>query len=382
MSPRFARRLDGIEISMIRQIMSRAAGCVNLGLGEPEFADPPLVREQARRILEGGRIGYSPNAGVPELCRRIHEYHGGRDGHSVCVTNGSQEALFDVVFALVGPGDEVLVPNPGYVTYPTAVRLAGATPVPYPLRAGNGFQLDLDELAALVSPRTRALILNSPSNPTGRSLSLEQLQGAARLADERDLVLVSDEIYRETYFGSPPPSAMDAANDAVVICGLSKAAAMTGWRLGWACGSQAIIDKVTVLHQNTSICASTLTQRAALTLFTSEGRNEIDRMRRRMVQNFRFTCRWLDQRMGQPFVRPDGAFYVMVSIEETGLDSLSASLALLQDKVATIPGAAFGSEGEGYLRLSFACRPESLERGLRRFEAGINRLIQNRKQCR
>ena len=196
---------------MIRQIMSRAAGCVNLGLGEPEFADPPLVREQARRVLEGGRIGYSPNAGVPELCRRIHEYHGGRDGHSVCVTNGSQEALFDVVFALAGPGDEVLVPNPGYVSYATAVRLAGAEPVPYPMRAGNGFQMDLEELEALVSPRTRALILNSPSNPTGRSLTLEQLRGAARLAEERDLVIVSDEIYRETYFGSPPPSAMDAA---------------------------------------------------------------------------------------------------------------------------------------------------------------------------
>ncbi len=367
---------------MIRQIMSRAAGCVNLGLGEPEFADPPRVREQARRVLAGGRIGYSPNAGVPELCRRIHEYHGGRDGHSVCVTNGSQEALFDVVFALAGPGDEVLVPNPGYVTYPTAVRLAGATPVLYPLRAGEGFRLDLEELEALVSPRTRALILNTPSNPTGRSLTQEQLQGAARLAEEKDLVLVSDEIYREIYYGSPPASALDATDAAVVICGFSKAAAMTGWRLGWACGPQAIIDKVTVLHQNTSICASTLTQRAALALFTPEGRDEIERMRQRMARNCRFTCRWLGRRMGQAFIPPDGAFYVMVSVEETGLDSLSASLELLQDKVATIPGAAFGSEGEGYLRLSFACLPESLKKGLRRFETGIKRLARNRKQRR
>ena len=379
MSPRFARRLDGIEISMIRQIMSRAAGCVNLGLGEPEFADPPRVRKQARRVLEGGRIGYSPNAGIPELCRRVHEYHGGRDGHTVCVTNGSQEALFDVVFALAGPGDEVLVPNPGYVTYPTAVRLAGATPVPYPLRSRDGFRLDSEELKALVSPRTRALILNTPSNPTGRSLTLEQLQGAARLAEKNDLVLVSDEIYRETHYGTPPPSVLDATDAAVVICGFSKAAAMTGWRLGWACGPRAIIDKVTVLHQNTSICASTLTQKAALALFTPEGRDEIERLRQRMVRNRLLTCRWLGRRMGQAFVPPDGAFYVMVSIEETGLDSLSASLELLQDKVATIPGAAFGSEGEGYLRLSFACRPESLRKGLRRFETGINRLVRNRK---
>ena len=378
MSPRFARRLDGIEISMIRQIMSRAAGCVNLGLGEPEFADPPRVRKQARRVLEGGRIGYSPNAGIPELCHRVHEYHGARDGHAVCVTNGSQEALFDVVFALAGPGDEVLVPNPGYVTYPTAVRLAGATPVFYPLRPRDRFRLDLEQLEALVSPRTRALILNTPSNPTGRSLTLEQLQGAARLAEQNDLVLVSDEIYRETYYGSPPPSVLDATDAAVVICGFSKAAAMTGWRLGWACGPRAIIDKVTVLHQNTSICASTLTQRAALALFTPEGRDEIERLRQRMVRNRIFTCRWLRRRMEQAFVPPDGAFYVMVSVEKTGLDSLSASLELLQDKVATIPGAAFGSEGEGFLRLSFACRPESLKKGLRRFETGINRLVQNR----
>ncbi len=382
MSPRFARRLDGIEISMIRQIMSRAAGCVNLGLGEPEFADPPRVREQARRVLAGGRIGYSPNAGIPELCRRIHEYHGGRDGHSVCVTNGSQEALFDVVFALAGPGDEVLVPNPGYVTYPTAVRLAGAKPVSYRLRPDNGFQLDLEELETLVSSRTRALILNTPSNPTGRSLTLDQIQRAARLAEANDFVLVSDEIYREIYYGSPPASALDATDAAVVICGFSKAAAMTGWRLGWACGPQAIIDKVTVLHQNTSICASTLTQRAALALFTPEGKDEIERMRQRLVRNRGFTCRWLGRRMGQAFVRPDGAFYVMVSVEETGLDSLSASLELLQDKVATIPGAAFGSEGEGYLRLSFACRPQSLKKGLRRFETGFKRLAQKRKQRR
>lgn len=371
--------MQGIEISMIRQIMSQARGCINLGLGEPDFMDPPLVRAQARRVLEEGRIGYSPNAGLPELCNRIHEYHGGNRDYSVCVTNGSQEALFDVILTLVGSGDEVLVPNPGFVSYPTVVRLAGATPIPYPLKAQSGFSLDLKALKPLVSPKTRALIVNTPSNPTGRALTLEELQGAVSIAEESGLVLISDEIYRETYYGFQPPSALETGGNVVLISGLSKAAAMTGWRLGWTYGPKAIIDKVTVLHQNTSICASTLSQKAALSLFTPQGRQELERLRQCLEQNCRFTCQWLDERLDQAYIRPQGAFYVMLSVEETGLDSLSASLELIKDKVATIPGAAFGSEGEGFLRLSFACQPSSLELGLMRLETGLRRLLDGRR---
>ena len=369
--------MDGIEISMIRQIMSRAQGCVNLGLGEPGFPFPEVVLDEAHQVLEEGKIGYTPNAGLPELCRQIHRYHGARETHKVCVTSGSQQALFDVLFTLVGPGDEVLVPNPGYVSYPTVTRLAGGVPISYPLKGNDDFAFSPPALEKRISPRTRVIILSTPSNPTGRCLTLEQLEEVSRIARERSLIVVSDEIYREIHYTKePPPSITEASDDAVVLSGVSKMASMTGWRVGWVLGPAELVDQVTVMHQCNSICASTLSQRAALKLFTPKGRQEVEHQRRRHSTNFRFATEWLDQHLEQPYVRPEGTFYLMLSLNSVALESLDVSLELLNDGVATIPGSAFGSEGEGYLRVSFAGELSSVEEGLSRLKKGLGRLIQ------
>ena len=376
MSYQFASRLEGVRISMIRQIMLRAEGCINLGLGEPDFFSPKIVRDEAHRVLREEKIQYSPNPGIPELREAIHRYHGNCANHSVCVTNGSQEALFDILFALVDPEDEVLVPNPGFVAYPTVVRLAGGRPIPYPLPHQKHFQFEEEALKGRLSSRTRAIILNTPSNPTGQCLTHNQLGFIAHWAEQNNVVIVSDEIYREIYYTDQKPATMAAAtNGAVILSGVSKMASMTGWRLGWACGPHEIVEQATVLHQYTSTCAPTLSQKAALKILTEAGEAAVAHQRQILSESCDFTCSWIEEELDRSYVRPEGAFYLMLSVEDLGLDSFSVSSELISDGVATIPGAAFGSEGEGFLRLSFACDRSQIEAGLARLKKGLKRLI-------
>jgi aspartate/methionine/tyrosine aminotransferase len=366
MFPRFSHRLDNIQLSMIRQIMQKAEGCSNLGIGEPDFFAPLAVRNEARRVIDQEKIQYSPNAGLAELQHAVASYHGRLADYAVCICNGSQEALFDIIFALVDPGEEVLVPNPGFVAYATIVRLAGAVAVPYRLPARNDFRLDHDHMAGLFSDRTKAVILNTPSNPTGQVLTEDDLEFITRLADSHGALVISDEIYREIYYGGhKPPGVLEGHSGAVVISGVSKMASMTGWRIGWAYGPRAVIEKTTVMHQYTSSCASSLSQKAALSVFSEDGMREVAGLRRQLAENCSLVCSFLDSELKRRFVRPQGAFYVMVDVSDLG-ESLSVALRLLRDQVATIPGAAFGSEGEGFLRISFASEPETLEQGLER----------------
>ncbi len=327
-------------------------------------------------MLSEEKIGYSCNQGLSELCEAIRCYHGALPGHSVVVTNGSQEALFDTFLALLGQGDEVLVPDPGFTGYASVARLAGAVPVFYPLRRQNHFQLAEGELKGLISHRTRAIVLNSPSNPTSQCLNLAQLRFVSQLAQEKRLVVISDEIYREIYYGQQkPPAIAQISNDAVILSGVSKMANMTGWRVGWACGPPKIIEKVTVVHQYSSSCASTLAQKAALQVFSEAGQKAITRQRKRLGKNCHWVCSQMDTDWNRPYVRPQGAFYLLLSVEDLGLDSFSVSLELLEDGVATIPGAAFGLQSEGFLRISFACGQSMLEAGLVRLKRGLGRLI-------
>lgn len=372
---RFASRIDGIGLSVIRQIMLQAQGCVNLGIGEPDFFAPEIIRDEAHRVLREEKIGYSPTAGLAELCEEVRCYHGGHSNHAVCITNGSQEALFDVLFALVEQADEVLVPDPGFMAYPTVARLAGAISVPYPLRRDSAFQLDVEALEQRLSTRTRVVVLNSPSNPTGQCLTRRDLEQVAEVAAKHDLVMVSDEIYREVHYLKEMPATLaDVTDRAVILSGMSKMASMTGWRVGWACGPREIIEKAAVMHQYTSSCASTLAQKAALMAFTPAGREAVERQRKWLQETCHFLCSWIDDELGMPYVRPQGAIYLMLSIEELGMDSLSVCSELLSGGVATIPGSAFGSAGEGFIRLSFACEPAQLEAGLARLKAGLQRL--------
>jgi len=201
------------------------------------------------------------------------------------------------------------------------------------------------------------------------------MQGIGEWSKRRGLLLISDEVYRESYFGErPPPSAAEYAEQFVVLSGVSKMAAMTGWRLGWAYGPEEIVRRVTVAHQYTSSCASWLSQKAALKIFTAEGREQVAEIRRRLRANWLWCCDFIATHLRRECVIPEGAFYVLLAIGETGLDSYSCALELLKDGVATIPGVAFGSEGEGFLRLSFASEPRQLELGFQRLGHGLERL--------
>ena len=375
MSYRFSSRLQGVGLSMIRQIIQKSEGCIDLGIGEPHFFAPEIVREAAHRALEEEKAGYSPTAGLPQLQERVRRYHGDLPGQSVCITNGSQESLFNLLFALLDPGDEVLVPDPGYVAYPTVVRLAGGEPVPYPLERRDHFQLQEESLKKRISERTRAIILVSPSNPTGQCLSLAQLSSVSALAEDHDLLPISDEIYREIYYTpEKPPTIADVTDRALILSGVSKMASMTGWRIGWACGPDEVIEKVTVMHQYTSICASTLAQRATLEIFTREGQIAVEKQRKLLEINRDLICSWVETHLDRAFVPPQAAFYLMLSVEDLELDSFSVAMELLKDKVTTIPGSAFGDQGEGFLRLSFACPQDQLLDGMERIKKGLRRL--------
>ncbi len=367
-----AQRLAGIEKSAIRQIYDRApAGSINLGLGEPDFPTPAVIRDEAARFIAQEKIRYTPNAGLIELRRAIADYYGDAAKYeNVCVTNGSQEALFVALMALVNPGDEVLCPDPGFVAYPTLVRMAGGTPIFYKLPAKYKFQLSVEDFKRKISGKTRAVIVNSPSNPAGSVLPPIDLACMAKLLSGSEIIAIADEIYQEIYFDRRPSSIEAFYPRTLHISGLSKSHAMTGWRLGWIYGDPGIVRHLTVLHQYATTCASTISQRAALAAFTEAGRAAAENLRAELRARRDFFVEQIDTQLAEFKLNrmiPDGAFYLMLDVSPFG-KSFEVAERLLNHKVITIPGAAFGEEAEGWLRLSFATDFETIREGVRRIK--------------
>lgn len=367
---RRAARLDGVDLSLLRRVVSRAPeGAIDLGLGEAGLPPPPSLRP-AIEALGSVEHRYTPNAGLPELRETVARYLGAAEGaDAVCVTVGSEEALFAALLAFVDPGDEVLVPDPGYPSYPAVARLAGGVPVPYRMPAETGFAFSLDELERRISPRTRAIVVNTPSNPTGGVLTRVDLEGLSAVARSRDLLLVSDEVYREIYFDGRPPSLLDVHPEGIVLGGLSKAAGLTGWRLGWAAGAPERIEAVTTVHQYVATCAPAPSQRLALELLRDLD-PEVFHVRRRWYRRRRDVMSALvESELGARAPRPRGGFYMLVEAAPLG-DSLAVALDLLERaRVITVPGAAFGEEASRHLRLSFSVEERTIREGLRRLGA-------------
>ncbi len=372
---RRAGRLDGVELSLLRRVPARAPeGAVDLGLGEPGLAPPPQLRP-AFDTLGIAPHGYTPNAGLSELRETVAHYLGARSGaDSVCVTVGSEEALFASLLAFVDPGDEVLVPDPGYPAYAAVARLAGGLPVSYRLPADKQFAFSLEEIERKVSARTKAVVVNTPSNPTGGVLSREDLVALAKLARSRDLLLVSDEVYREIYFDERPTSLLDVYPEGVVVGGLSKAAGLTGWRLGWAAGSPELIEAITVVHQYVATCAPAPSQRLALELLRNldpevfDSRRRVYRCRRDLMNEL------LKIQSCTPALAPQGAYYMLVEAAPNG-DSLALALDLVERAgLITIPGVAFGAEASRYLRLSFSPEESVIREGVKRLGAALEKL--------
>lgn len=364
-----AERLRAIPKSPIRHFFDRApAGSVNLGLGEPDLPTPACVLEAAARVLQQGDNGYTSHAGLPELRERVaSDYPSLRiTGQDVIITAGSQEALYLALMTLVDEGDEVLIPDPGFVAYRMITQMAGGRSVFYRMPAANGFRFDADEFRRNLSPKTRVVVCTSPSNPTGQTLSRPDLETMAGMLEGTGAYVISDEIYRDLYFTPQRPASISEYYPrTIVVSGLSKSMRMTGWRLGWLCGCEEVVRSALILHGYVTTCASTISQKTALSAWTPAGEDARMETRSVFYRRRNHLMTELSRQLGLTGIAPEGAFYTLVDVRPIG-NALEIAEAMLEERVITVPGSAFGPEGEGFLRVSFCADFPMLTEGVRR----------------
>ena len=368
------KRLQGIEKSVIRQVFDRALpGSLNLGLGEPDLPTPGVIRRAAVRIIEEEQNGYTTHAGLPALREKIASDYAYLESkpERVIVTAGSQEALYLALLTLVDEGDEVLLPNPGFVAYPTIVRMAGGVASYYCLPSAEDFSFDIEDFRRALTPRTKVVVCISPSNPTGRALSANDVRALAAAVKDHGAYLISDEIYRELYYGEERPESASSYYDrTIVISGLSKSMSMTGWRLGWMAGDPSVIQSALVLHGYVTTCASAVSQKASLVAWSDEAELARTAFRKTFKERRDHLLSLIDSELGVRAVTPDGAFYTMVDVNKFG-SSMKVAEAFLAERVITVPGSAFGSESEGFLRVSFCADLDALTEGVRRMKRAL-----------
>jgi aminotransferase len=380
-----ARSVAGLKPSGIRKFFDIAAtmkDVISLGIGEPDFTTPAPILEAGVRSLRLGETHYTSNSGKLELRQAVADnirrlYGVSYDPvNEIIATVGVSEALYLVMTALLDPGDEVIIPTPCFVSYQAEVILAGGVPVEIPSRMEDDFQLDPEHIRAAITPRTKVIFVGYPSNPTGAVASRAALQQVAELAIQHDLILVSDEIYDRLVYDfvhvCVPSLGEEIKKRTVLLGGLSKAYAMTGWRIGYACGPADIIKGMVRIHQYTIMSAPTMAQDAGLEALLHGEEHvqqmvaEYDRRRRLIVAGF--------NRLGLTTFEPRGAFYAFPRITASGMDDEAFAENLLkEERVAVVPGNAFGKGGEGFVRCSYATAYERLEEALRRMERFMNR---------
>ena len=359
-------------------IVNTMDNAISLGVGEPDFATPWHIREHAIESIEKGRTTYTSNPGLLPLRQAISQYLKEKINmeyspeNEVVVTVGASEGIFDALRAVVDVGDEVLVVEPSYVSYKPCVTMCGGIPVVVPTKAENEFRLTPEDIKEKLTPKTKAIILPFPNNPTGAIMEKKDLEAIRPIILENDLVVISDEIYAELTYGSKHVSIAsldDMRERTIVLNGFSKGFAMTGWRLGYAAGPEEIIYNINKIHQYIIMCAPTASQFAGIEALQSEYREEdVARMRDAYDERRRIMLRHFNK-MGLDCFEPKGAFYVFPSIKKTGMDSATFCEKLLYDQqLAVIPGTAFGACGEGFIRCSYAYSVDSIEQALSRLD--------------
>jgi aminotransferase len=380
-----SHRIATLRPSGIRKFFDIAAtmkDVISLGIGEPDFTTPDPILQAGIRSLQKGETHYTSNHGLIELRRvlsthleRLYGVHYNPDTEIV-ITVGGSEALNLAAMAVLDPGDEMIIPTPCFVSYQPAAVLAGGVAVEVPCRIENNFDLDPADIAAAITPRTKAILIGFPNNPTGAVASRENLLAVARLAEEHDLIVLSDEMYDRLVYGVPHvcfPALPGMHNRTLLLGGFSKDYAMTGWRIGYACGPESLISGLVRVHQYLVMSAPTTAQAAAITAllegdpYVEEMRLEYDRRRRLIVDGL--------NRIGLPTFEPRGAFYAFPKIDVTGLNDEEFSMRLLQEeRVAAVPGNSFGKGGEGFVRCSYATAYEKIEEALVRIDRFCRRL--------
>lgn len=381
-----ADKAASLQPSGIRKffdIVAEMDDVISLGVGEPDFDTPWHIRDEGIYSLEKGRTFYTSNSGLKELRMEIAAYLQRTQGleyhylSQIFVTVGGSEAIDLAMRAMINPGDEVLIPQPSYVSYEPCVVMADGKPVVIELKEENQFRLTPEELEAAITPKTKILVMPFPNNPTGAIMEREDLEKLVPIIEKHDLFVVSDEIYGELTYGGKKHVSIAALpgmqERTILINGFSKAYAMTGWRLGYACGPKEVIGQMVKIHQYCIMCAPTTSQYAAVEALRN-GDEDVRRMRESYDERRRFVLFTLKE-MGLPCFEPEGAFYVFPCIREFGMTSDEFATNLLkEEKVAIVPGTAFGDCGEGYLRISYAYSIESLKKALKRLENYVQRL--------
>ena len=379
------QKVQAIKPSGIRrffEIANEIPGVISLGVGEPDFDTPWVIREEGMYTLQKGFTFYTANAGLMELRQEISNYlyrkynlsYSAKD--EVLVTVGGSEAIDLALRAMLDPGDEVIVPEPSYVSYVPCVALADGVPVTIPLQEAHQFRLQPEELEAAITSKTKIVVLSYPNNPTGAIMNQEDLEAIAKVIIDNDLYVISDEIYSELSYQEEHISIASLpgmAERTIVINGFSKAFAMTGWRLGYAAGPKVILEEMTKIHQFAIMAAPTSIQYAGIAALRDCDR-EVQEMRESYNQRRRYLMNALKE-LNLPCFEPYGAFYVFPNISEFGMTSEEfATQLVLEEKVAVVPGSAFGDSGEGFIRISYAYSIEELREAFLRVGHFIERL--------
>ena len=387
MSHRFInQKVQSIQPSGIRKffdIANEIEDVISLGVGEPDFDTPWHVREEGIYTLQKGRTFYTANRGLMELRTEISNYIARNHAvqynpaTQVLVTIGGSEAIDLALRACLEPGDEVIYHEPCYVSYLPCITLADGVPVPIPLKEANDFRLTAEELETAITPKSKALILSFPNNPTGAVMTKEDLEAIAEVIVRHDLLVITDEIYSElSYTGKKHYSLIDLpgmVERTIYINGFSKAYAMTGWRLGYCCGPEEILAQMVKIHQFAIMAAPTMSQYAG-TMALKNGASDVEMMRDSYNQRRRYLMAEL-KRLGIPCFEPFGAFYIFPNISQFGLSSEEFATRLIREhKVAVVPGSAFGQSGEGFVRVSYAYSIEELKQAFERIERFITEL--------
>ena len=374
---KLAPAVKAIPPSGIRRFFDLAAemkGVISLGVGEPDFVTPWHIREACVYSLEKGYTMYTSNSGMLELREEIARHINDtyqvtyEPRNEILITVGVSEAMDLALRALLAPGDEVLIPEPCFVSYGPTTSLAGGVPISIPTNEENEFRVTAEQIEAKITPKTKALILSYPNNPTGAIITREEMMAIAKVAHKHDLVVISDEIYDElTYEGTHTCFASLPAmqNRTILLNGFSKAYAMTGWRLGYACGHPEIISHMTKIHQYSIMCAPVTAQMAGLEALQN-GKDEMRKMVAEYDRRRKFVLKGFKE-IGLSCFEPKGAFYAFPSIRNTGLTSEEfATKLLVETKVAVVPGHVFGANGEGHIRCSYASSVENLTEAIER----------------
>ena len=385
-----SKRMEALPFSGIRVMMERAnrmqkegQDVIHMEIGRPDFDTPEVIKKAAYDSLEKGHVFYTSNYGTPELRAAIAEKLTKENNveyapEEILVTIGVGEGTYASIAAFVNPGEEVLVPNPVWLNYIHVPEFFGAVPVTYSLKEDNNYQIDMDELEAKTTEKTKMLVINTPGNPTGTVQSLETLQKLADFAKKHDLIVVSDEIYEKLVYGGTKhvsiASLPGMKERTITLNGFSKCYSMTGWRLGYAAAPVEFIKGLVRVHQYINTCASSFVQDAGVVAL-KEAEPDVQVMVKEYERRRNYAVKALNEMEGISCKMPEGAFYIFVNIKSLGKASAEVADYLLDEaKVATVPGSAFGTEGEGYIRLSYACSYERIVEAMARMKEAFAKL--------